>query len=141
MIIKTEIMNILKFYAYIFYRLKNYYELWHAIVIFVAIIAFNLMSLVFLYTSITHSNIKDVFFLGNSGYFQQRFYILVVDLLPIYIIIYGIYKFNLKKINRFYTEFNEESETKKKYRSRSRLLYFVASILLFIFSIISSSFF
>lgn len=141
MIINYSIMSILKFYAYLFYRLKNYYELWHAVIVFVAIIAFNLISILFLYSSITHSDVKDVFFLGNGGYFQQRFYILFVDLIPVFVIIYAIYKLKKARIERFYKEFDEESETMKKNRNRGRILYFVISIAFFIFSIVSSSFF
>jgi len=81
-------MKILKFYAYIFFRLKKYYELWQAIISFVAIIAFNLLSLLFLYSSLTHSDVKNLFFVENNDYFQQRFYIIIVDLVPLFLILY-----------------------------------------------------
>ena len=134
-------IKILKFYAYIFFRLKKYYELWQAILSFVAIIAFNLLSLLFLYTSLTHSDVKNLFFLQNNDYFQQRFYIIIVDLVPLFLILYIIYIASKKKLEVYFKEFEVEPDDIRKKRNRGRILYFVFTVLFFIFSVVSSSFF
>jgi len=136
-------MNIVKFYTYIFYRFKKYYDNWQAVLSFIAIIAFNCMSILFLFLSITHADVSDTpFFLNDkNNYFGDRFYILVVDIFPIFLILYIIYRVNKKKIEVYFKEFEEESEDIRKKRNRGRILYFVFTVLFFIFSIVSSSFF
>ena len=136
-------MNILKFYTYIFYRFKKYYDKWQAIMSFITVIAFNFMSILFLYLSITHTNVSDnPFFLHDKNdYLGDRFYILVVDVFPLFSILYIIYRVNKKKIEVYFKEFDEESDDIRKKRNRGRILYFVFTVLFFIFSVVSSSFF
>jgi len=135
-------MKVLKFYAYIFYRFKNYYELWQAIMSFNVIVLFNIMSIIFLGASILHIKIKDlIFFQNTNSYFNDRLYIAIVDVVPIFLITYLIYKIYKNKIENYFKEFDEESLVLKKKRNRVRIFYFAFTVLFFIFSIVSSSIF
>ena len=135
-------MKVLKFYAYIFYKFKNCYELWQAIMSFNVIILFNIMSILFLWASIMHIKIKDlIFFQNTNDYFNNRLYIAILDVVPIFLITYLIYRINKNKIENYFNEFDEESLILKKKRNRNRILYFVFTVLFFIFSIVSSSIF
>ena len=135
-------MKVLKFYTYIFYKFKNCYELWQAIMSFNVIILFNIMSILFLWASIMHIKIKDlIFFQNTNDYFNNRLYIAVLDVVPIFLITYLIYRINKNKIENYFNEFDEESLILKKKRNRNRILYFVFTVLFFIFSIVSSSIF
>ena len=135
-------MKVLKFYAYIFYKFKNCYELWQAIMSFNVIILFNIMSILFLWASIMHIKIKDLrFFQNTNDYFNNRLYIAILDVVPIFLITFLTYRINKNKIENYFNEFDEESLILKKKRNRSRILYFVFTVLFFIFSIVSSSIF
>jgi len=135
-------MKVLKFYAYIFYKFKNCYELWQAIMSFNVIILFNIMSILFLWASIMHIKIKDlIFFQNTNDYFNNRLYIAILDVVPIFLITFLTYRINKNKIENYFNEFDEESLILKKKRNRSRILYFVFTVLFFIFSIVSSSIF
>jgi hypothetical protein len=135
-------MNILKFYSYVFYRFKNYYEMWQAILVFNAILLFNIMSIFALYASIMHIKIHDVwFFYTTHDYFYDRFVYGVERVSPIFLTTYIIYMLNKKKIESYYVQFRDEPIEIKKKRNRGRILYFVFTIVFFIFSIVSSSFF
>jgi hypothetical protein len=131
----------MKFYAYIFYRFKNYYGLCQGIMSFNAIIVFNLMSLLFLCASIMHIKIEDLpFFQNTNNYFSNRLYIAIVDVIPIFLITYLTYRLNKHKFESYFKEFDEESINEKKVRNRGRILYFVFTVAFFVFSIASSSF-
>ena len=135
-------MKIIKFYSYIFFRLKNYYEMWQAILVFNAILLFNIMSVIALYASILHIKIRDVwFFYTTHDYFYDRFVYGTERIAPIFLTTFIIYSFNKKKINSYFIEFSDESDEKGKLRNRGKLLYFVFTVLFFIFSVVSSSFF
>lgn len=136
-------MKLIKFYSYMFFTLRKYYgDMWEAMISFIAIIAFNFMSLLFIIISITHDNsIKSVFLLETTGYFKNRIYILIVDLIPLFIIICTIYMINRKKINDYFEEFKTYSSKIKNRKKKWNIAYYVISVLFFIFSIISSSFF
>ena len=135
-------MKVLKFYAYIFYKFKNCYELWQAIMSFNVIILFNIMSILFLWASIMHIKIKDLrFFQNTNDYFNNRLYIAILDVVPIFLITFLTYRINKNKIENYFNEFDEESLILKKKRNRNRILYFVFTVLFFIFSIVSSSIF
>lgn len=136
-------MNILKFYSFIFYRFKKYYELWQAVIVFVALISFNLLSILFLYLSVSHTDIDStIFFLNDkNNYFGDRLYIGLVDFLPILLSLFLIYKFNQTRINKYFIEFEEEPIIKQKKRNRGRILYFIFTVLFFIFSVASSRIF
>jgi len=91
-------MKVLKFYAYIFYKFKNCYELWQAIMSFNVIILFNIMSILFLWASIMHIKIKDLrFFQNTNDYFNNRLYIAILDVVPIFLITFLIYRINKNK--------------------------------------------
>lgn len=135
-------MKLIKFYAYIFYRLKNYYDMWQAVLVFNAILMFNVMSVFALYGSIMHIKIRDVwFFYTTHDYFYDRFVLGIIRIGPIFLVTYFLSLILKKKLEAYYIEFRDESLEIKKKRNRGRILYFIFTIIFFIFSIISSSFF
>jgi len=135
-------MKILKFYAYIFYRFKNYYEMWQAVLVFNAILMFHMMSILFVYISIKHLKTNDVLLLFNTdNYFYDKFVLGVLRIGPIFLVTYFLSCIFKKKLEAYYIEFRDEPLEIKKKRNRGRILYFVFTIAFFIFSIVSSSFF
>ena len=135
-------MNILKFYSYIFYRFKNYYEMWQAVMAFNAVFMLNVLSIAMLYASIKHLSSDDVWFLySTNDYFYDRIVLGVAKVSPIFILTFLISVIFKKKLQKYYTEFKNESEKRKKRRAFGMWAYFVFTILFLIFSIVSSSFF
>ena len=97
--------------------------MWQAILSFIVVISFNILSILIIYLSITHEEINNTpFFLNeNNSYFGNRFYILIVDIVPLFTILYIIYRVNKKKIETYFNEFDEESEEIKKKRNRGKI--------------------
>jgi hypothetical protein len=135
-------MKLLKFYAYIFYRFKNYYEKWQAVLVFNAILMFNMLSILFIYASINHLKTDEVLYLYyTNNYFYDRFILGTLRIGPIFLVTYLLSLIFKKKLETYYIEFRDETSEIKKKRNRGRILYFVFTVLFFIFSVVSSSFF
>ena len=135
-------MNILKFYSYIFYRFKNYYEMWQAVMAFNAVFMLNVLSIAMLYASIKHLSSNEVWFLySTNDYFYDRIVLGVAKVSPIFLITFLISVIFKKKLQKYYTEFKNESEKRKKRRAFGMWAYFVFTVLFFIFSVVSSLFF
>lgn len=135
-------MKTLKFYAYIFYRFKNYYEMWQAVLVFNAILMFHMLSILFIYASIMHLKTDDVLYLYNTNnYFYDRFVLGTLRIGPIFLLTYFLSRIFKKKLEAYYIEFRDESLEIKKRRNRGRILYFAFTVVFFIFSIFSSSIF
>lgn len=134
-------MNILKFYAYLFYRLKNYYELWQAVFVFNVILLIHIMSIVAIYASIMHLGIRDVwFFYSTKDYFYDRLVLGTIRIAPIFFVTYLLSRLFKKRLEAYYIEFYNEPIEKQKRRHRGMIIYFVFTVLFLIFSIVSSSF-
>ena len=135
-------MKILKFYAYIFYRLKIYYEMWQAVLVFNAILMFHILSILFIYASIMHLKTDDVLFLYNTNnYFYDKFVLGTLRIGPIFLFTYFLSRIFKKKLEVYYIEFRDEPLEIKKKRNLGRIVYFVFTVLFCILSIVSSSFF
>lgn len=135
-------MKILEFYAYIFYRLKKYYPLWQAILVFNMIIVFHIMSIMFLYTNLNHLSTNDVWFLHQTNnYFYSRFVLGTLKIGPVFLLTFVFSRIFKEKLNDCYDEFASEPENFKRKRKIGMRLYYVFTVVFFIFSIVSSSFF
>jgi hypothetical protein len=131
-------MNILKFFAYIFYRFKNYYELWQAFIVFNAILMFNIISIFALYTSVMHYSSQDVWYLHyTNDYFYDRLVLGVAKVSPIFLTTYLISILFKKKISGYYIEFKNETKERQKKRIIGMWAYIVFTVLFFVFSIFS----
>lgn len=131
----------LKFYAYIFYRFKNYYEMWQAIMVFNLIFIINIFSLFALYASVMDYSSQDFwFFYYTNDYFYNRFVLGVAKVLPIFITTFLLSIIFKKKLNNYYYEFKNESKVIQKRRAFGMWTYIVFTGLFFIFSLVSSLF-
>ena len=135
-------MNMLKFYAYIFYRFKNYYEMWHAIMVFNALLMLNIMSITMFYASYMDYSRDDLWLMySTNDYFYDRLVLGVAKVLPIFVTTFLLSIIFKKKLRDYYSEFKNESKVIQKRRAFGMWAYIVFTGLFFILSIVSSSFF
>jgi hypothetical protein len=136
-------MKPLKFFAYIYYRFKNYYDYSaQAVIVFNSILMFNCMSIIFVLHSILHISAKDSwFFTKTNSFFYDRFVIGTIQIGPIFIATFLCSVIFRNRLNQYYEEFKNESPEKSKKRKTGMIIYFVCTVLFMIFSICSSSFF
>lgn len=135
-------MIIIKFYSHIFYRLKNYYNLWQAFLVFNTILLLNIMSFFLLYASITHNDIHDLWFLSTTNdYFYDRFEYGVKRVGPLFFFTYTLSVIFKKKLQIYYVEFSDEPLELKKKRNLGMTLYLIFTGLFFVFSLISTKIF
>ena len=135
-------MKILKFYAYIFYRFKNYYEKWQAVLVFNVILMFQILAILTIYKNIMHLSSQEVWYLHyTNNYFYDRIILGIIRIGPLFLVTYILSLIFKKKLEAYYIEFRDESLEIKKKRNRGRIFYFLFTILFCIFSVVSSSFF
>jgi hypothetical protein len=136
-------MKPLKFFAYIYYQFKNYYDYTaQAIIVFNSIFMFQMLGLITLYANINHYSTNQVWMLHyTNNYFYDRFFLGTLRIGPIYIATYLCSVIFRNRLNQYYEEFKNESPEKSKKRKTGMITYFVFTVLFLIFSICSSSFF
>lgn len=136
-------MHVLKFYSYLFYRIKIYYnETWQAVFAFNTIILLNVMSCFMIYSSIMHYSIQEVWFLHfTNDYFYDRLVLGILKVSPIFIVTFLLSVIFRQRIQAYNEIFKHEPNAKQKKRSAGMIGYFIFTALFFLFGIVSSSFF
>ena len=112
-------MIFLKFFSYIYYRLKSYYSsLFQAIIVFNLYITFNVIATYSIYVFIVHLDTSTLWFFKTSdNYFYDRFVYGLSKVAPIYLGTYLISLIFKKKIENYMLEFEGESKKEKKKRA------------------------
>lgn len=135
-------MKLLMFYAYIFYRLKKYYPIWQAILVFNGVILFQIWSIVAIYASALHLPQNDFLLLRvTHNYFYDRFVLGTLRIGPVFLLTFVLSRIFKEKLSDCYDEFANEPENIIRKRKIGMILYYVFTVVFFVFSIVSSSFF
>jgi hypothetical protein len=135
-------MKVLKFYSYIFYRLKRYYDYWQAVLVFNVILISHYFSIVLYFASINRLKAKDILFLSyTNNYFDDRLKIAIFYLLPVFVITYTISRIKKKRIEIYYQEFEEYKRETQKRLNFYVLVYYALSAIFFISALLSPLFF
>ncbi len=132
----------MKFYCYIFYRIKSYYNYkesqdnyTHAFIVLGSIFLIHTLTLIIWLSKIINFDIGNSIRTGN-GYID-RFIVYPIAILPLFILLFVYYKKNKEKISQHLDSFKEESDTSKRRRGLYVVLYLVFSYLLLIATITS----
>lgn len=132
-----KMARMLRFYANMFGTLKDYYnDKWEALIVFVGILGFNLLSILVLFNSIIGTNVlTSPFFLDSGGYFEERFYTMVTYYLPLCLIVLIVYLLNKQKVKTYIEEYKSYSREIKRKKGKLCVVYVILSIIFFFVSV------
>ena len=136
----------MKFYIYIFYRMKDFHKYknpsdgWtHAFLLIGGIWVIHILTLLcFIQTYIGREFVSQIRI--DNGIID-RFVLFPLLIAPIYIVIYAYYKRNKAYVKSIMRDFRKESEKERKQKGAMVVCYWVVSFLLLILSIMSPIFF
>lgn len=120
-----------------FGTLKDYYnDKWEALIVFVGILGFNLLSILVLFNSIIGTNaLTSPFFLNSCGYFEERVYTMVTYYLPLCLIVLIVYLLNKQKVKTCIEEYQSYSGEIKRKKGRQYVVYVILSVIFFFISV------
>jgi len=127
-------MIVLKFFTYIYYRLKSYYSsLAQAIIVFNLCITFNVIATYSACVFVEHLDTSSLWFFKTSdNYFYDRFVYGLSKVAPIYLGTYLISLIFKKRIENYMIEFENESKKDKKKRSYWLWCYLTFTVMYFV---------
>lgn len=129
-------MKILRFYIDMFAFLRDYYnDKWEALIIFIGILGFNLLSFFYFIESILNNQLITSHFFSEGGFFEERLYTFFTYYIPLCILFLLIYLLNKKKIKHYLHEYSKSTKDFKQKRKIQSIIYFIVSVLFFFFSV------
>lgn len=133
-------MNLLKFYAYLFYRSKSEYATWRAVLSFNSLIIIQILSIISLIKQGMHgSESKSFIFQFTTDLQNLTFTERTLRILPVFIISYIFSVVYKHRLAGYYLEFSLENETQKKKRDELRKFYLFITMALLLISLILHS--
>jgi hypothetical protein len=105
-----------------------------------ALLMFNFMAINALLSTFFNWDYNNLFSVQSDNKFVNRFLIVPIKILPIFLLVYVVYKINKEKINLYVKEFRQAA-TKPNNLEIIFWVYIIFSSLLLIFSIISPTLF
>lgn len=134
-------MYLLRFYTFMFYRLKRHYDKWKALILIITIIGSHFFSFTLYYVRINNMKTSELIMLYDfHDYFLNRARNFIFFFLPFLILFVTINYTFKNKIKGFINEFRNESIVVIQKREKLLNLYYLFSVVLFLSAILSPLF-